>query len=296
MNGRVIVLGNAAIDLIQRVERLPVPGQTVVATATERCPGGKGLNQAVAAARAGVPVRFVAGIGADADGAELRAALSRETGLDTVWLASPVPTDLSVLWVGADGENMIVSSIGSALSLSEQDMATALGALGRGDLLLMQGNLGGSVTSTALRLARSRGALTMLNVAPVQSQAQELAAASDVIVVNDGEAEALCPGTSGRPDLLLRGETRMAVVTRGGRDILLATPGGVASIAVPAVTAVDTAGAGDVFTGTFAAGLLQGASPEAAARRAAAAAAISVQRPGTTPSFPTREEMAAIPP
>lgn len=293
--GRVVVLGNAAVDLIQTVERLPRPGETRIATSLQRCPGGKGLNQALAAARSGAEVRFVARIGHDEDGRFLRASLAAEPGLEALWIEAPMPTDISVVWVAAGGENVIVSGIACSQWPSPDDVPDALGRIGPSDTVLLQGNLGGGATSAALKLARDAGAMSILNVAPALADARALAATSDMIVINSGEAEALAPGASRRPDLLLCGATRTVVVTRGPAPVLIADPGGLMSIPVPQVAAVDTAGAGDVFAGTMAAGLAAGVPLEAAARRAVAAAAISVQRAGTTPSFPTAAEMAAIP-
>jgi ribokinase len=292
--GRVVVLGNAAVDLIQTVERLPRPGETLIATSLLRCPGGKGLNQALAAARAGACVRFSARIGDDQEGRFLRASLADEPGLDAVWLEAPVPTDLSVIWVAAGGENVIVSSIGCSQWPSRDGVGETLVPLGPTDILLMQGNLGGGASEAALDLAREAGATSILNVAPALPHAEQLAAAADIVVVNAGEAEDLERGASRVPDKLLRGRTRIAVVTRGPGTVLIAGERSVMRVPVPKVAAIDTAGAGDVFTGTFAAGLACRMPIEAAARRATAAAALSVQRKGTTSSFPSREEMAAI--
>jgi ribokinase len=292
--GRVVVLGNAAVDVVQTVERLPRTGETLIATSLLRCPGGKGLNQALAAARAGAAVRFAARIGQDQDGLYLRTGLAEEPGLETVWLEAPVATDLSAIWVAAGGENVIVSSIDCSQWPSPHGVAEAVGPLGPADILLLQGNLGGGVTEAALNLAREAGAPSMLNVAPALADARALAAMADILVVNAGEAEALRRGASRAPERLLRGAARIAVVTRGPDDVLLAQPGGVIRVPVPRVGVVDTAGAGDVFTGTVAAGLVCRMPLAAAARRATAAAALSVQRKGTTSSFPSREEMAAI--
>ena len=106
---RVVVIGNATVDIIQRVERFPLPGETLLCGAMVVCAGGKGLNQAIASARTGAPTRLCAPVAADANGDLLVHAVAAEAGLDADWLAAPLPTDISTIWIDAQGENMIVS-------------------------------------------------------------------------------------------------------------------------------------------------------------------------------------------
>ena len=154
---RVLVIGNATVDVILSVPHLPAPGETVLADTEFRCAGGKGLNQAVASARLGVPTTLVAAIGEDADGHFLREALLAET-LETAWLASPHPTDTSLISIASGGENAIVSTAASARWISPEAAAAAASRLKPGDILVLQGNLGEAATLAALRAARAGGA------------------------------------------------------------------------------------------------------------------------------------------
>jgi len=295
MSARVFVFGNATLDIVQSVARLPAPGETLLAHSLERCAGGKGLNQAVACARAGARTVLVAPIGDDADGRQLREAALPEMGLESRWMDVPYPTDLSSIWVSDDGENVIVSSAAAARSLRERDVAAMLPDLRARDLLVMQGNLPAEVTRAAVELGRERDALTLLNTAPIDWPMGDLLPRVDIVVANVPEAERL---TGFAPEqaacALLRGATRAAVVTEGEAGALLATGGELRRVPAPAVRAVDTSGAGDVAVGTLAAFLAAGQPVEAALQGAMAAAALSVTRRGTTPSFPTRAEIAAI--
>lgn len=285
---RVLVLGNATVDLIQRVDRLPRPGETRIGSALLRCPGGKGLNQAVVAARAGADVTFVAAIGHDADAAYLRAALAAEP-LTAHWLAVDRSTDLSSIWVAAGGENMIVSSDACAESIDMAAAAPALDALGKGDWLLLQGNLSATTTRESAVRARQRGAFVAFNPAPIKADLAAVLATVDVVVLNEVEAETL-----GGVAAVLGGGARIVLLTRGAAGATIHAPSGAQDIAAPRVDAVDTAGAGDVVVGTLVALLSRGATPARAAVIAVAAASRSVTREGTLPSFPSRAEMAAL--
>jgi ribokinase len=293
--GRVVVVGNATVDLIQRMPALPRPGETVLADALERCAGGKGLNQAVAAARAGATVRLIAPIGDDPDGAFLRAALASETGLTAEWHACPAPTDVSAIWIAEGGENMIASSAMAARSLTPEHVAAGLAALAPGDALVLQGNLTADATLAAARLGRDRAARVVLNTAPIAWDMRPLLPLVDVVVANEPEALSLT-GLGGAPALeALRALGAVcAIVTRGADGALLDAGGGIMPIAAPRVRAMDTAGAGDVTVGTLAAGLAAGGTVADALRLAVAAASLSVTRLGTTPSFPTRAEIAQL--
>src|SRR4051794_22808590 len=164
---RVLVLGNATLDVIQRVDRLPAPGETVLASSTARCAGGKGLNQAVAAARTGAPTLLVAPIGSDSEAAFLAGSLQGEVGLDVNWLVHDAPTDLSSIWVAMSGENVIVSSARCAHAVTPDQARDICATLAAGDVLLMQGNLSLEATRAAAQTAQARGATRILNTAPI---------------------------------------------------------------------------------------------------------------------------------
>ncbi|MDB5818880.1 MAG: phosphomethylpyrimidine kinase family protein [Rhizobacter sp.] len=305
---RVVVLGNATIDQIMRVRRLPVPGETLLAHDMIRCAGGKGLNQAVAAARTGADVLLVAPTGRDTDAAFLADSLGGETKLAAQWLTCDAPTDLSSIWVADDGENVIVSSAGCAHSVTPEQAARLCDTLVAGDILLIQGNLGAEATLAAAETARARGAPCVLNTAPITweiPEMQSLLPLCDIVIANAGEAAALTGGAgaagadasaagAGTGAALHALGVKTAIVTLGPEGAVIADRHGERMLHAPAVASVDTAGAGDVFVGTLVGLLASGHALDVAARTAVAAASLSVTRRGTTPSFPTEGEVAML--
>ncbi len=291
---RVFVLGNATLDGVQRAPRLPKPGETLLGGPVHRCPGGKGLNQAVASARTGAPTVLVAPVGGDADAEVLRTAAAGEEGLVARWIAGPAPTDYSAIWVAADGENAILSSAAAAQGLGADEALEALDDLAADDLLMLQGNLSRDVTAAAAAFARRRGGRTVLNTAPIAWDMASVLDAFDVVVANEGEALAL----TGEPDAphaaRVLGAGRIAVLTLGAAGAVLARGARLDRVAAPAVRALDTAGAGDVLAGVFAGLLARGGAVERALAVAVVAASIAVTRHGTVPSIPTRREIADL--
>jgi ribokinase len=291
---RVFVLGNATVDQVHSVERLPAPGETVLARNIARCAGGKGLNQAVAAARTGAHVTLAAPAGRDADAALLAESLVGETGLETLWLAKDAPTDLSSIWVAEGGENVIVSSAGCARSVTPDEAIRLCGTLASGDFLLMQGNLSAQATLAAAESAKARGAFCVLNTAPIAWDMHALLGLCDIVVANAGEAAILTAGAEDVGMALRAHGAGTAIVTLGPKGALIAGKDGQLTIAAPIVAAVDTAGAGDVFAGTLVGLLATGHPLGLATQTAVAAASLSVTRRNTTPSFPTRGEIATL--
>lgn len=292
---RVVVFGNATVDIILDVERLPAPGETLLSRGLLRCAGGKGLNQAISAARTGARTVLAAAIGGDQEATFLRATLAGEDGLETRWKVTAEPTDLSTIWVASSGENAIVSSAACARSLESGHVAGLIGELDPSDILLVQGNLTAGATLAAMRHARGHGARVVLNTAPIAWDMGDVLALADVVVANEPEALALTglAGEAAVRALLARGP-KTAVLTLGARGALLGGAGGVAVLPAPAVTAIDTAGAGDVMAGTLAAELAVGREIGEAVALAVAAASLSVTRHGTSPSFPTAAEIDAL--
>jgi ribokinase len=291
---RVLVLGNATLDVIQRVERLPAPGETVLAQTTARCAGGKGLNQAVAAARTGAETLLVAPIGRDAEAAFIADSVKDETGLTVNWLACDAPTDLSAIWVATGGENVIVSSADCARSVTSDQARSLCGTLSAGDVLLMQGNLSADATRSAAQTAQARGAKCVLNTAPIAWDMREILGLFDIVIANEGEAALLTAGSPSPAASLCAGGARTVIITLGAHGALILDNGTETMIDAPQVNAVDTAGAGDVFVGTLAGLLANGLALSMAVTIAVAAASLSVTRPNTTPSFPSRAEIAAL--
>ena len=289
---RVFVLGNASIDLTLRVPRLPAPGETLIAAGVARAPGGKGLNQAVMAARAGAMVHFCAPLGIEPEAALVRHALATERMAAIRLPNVGAPTDLSTLLVADDAENCIISAGNCSAALAPAAIEVFVSEVGAGDLLLMQGNLSQATTLHAAMLARARGASIVLNAAPLRWDYAPLLPLCDLVVANRGESATLTGYDD--PELaasVLRG-TGSAIVTLGARGCVVATPEEVCHHPAVRSRAVDTTGAGDVFCGVLVAAIAAGRTE--AVRIAQRAAALSVARPGCFTAFPTAEELGGM--
>ena len=293
---RVHVVGNVCIDTTFRLDRLPEAGETRNATSHADGLGGKGANQAVAAARTGVTVTLWAAIGRDTHGAWIRETLAGEIG-DACLTAFDLPTDRSTVAVDAKGENTIISGVSCAMAFDPLTQTSLLGRIEPGDVLIMQGNLPRAVTEASLRAARSKGLKTILNASPLAAVRTEFGNV-DVVIINEGEAQAisgLLVATDAAAKILELG-ARSVVVTLGSRGCLLLTSAGAAPIHIqaPKVEAVDTSGAGDVLCGIFAGCLARGLRPQNALRIAVEASALAVTRPGTLSSCPTAKELSVL--
>lgn len=293
---RVHVVGNVCIDTTFRLDRLPEAGETRNATSHADGLGGKGANQAVAAARTGVTVTLWAAIGRDTHGAWIRETLAGEIG-DACLTAFDLPTDRSTVAVDAKGENTIISGVSCAMAFDPLTQTSLLGRIEPGDVLIMQGNLPRAVTEASLRAARSRGLKTILNASPLAAVQAEFENV-DVVIINEGEAQSisgLLVATDAAAKILELG-ARSVVVTLGSRGCLLLTSAGAAPIHIqaPKVEAIDTSGAGDVLCGTFAGCLARGMRPQNALRIAVEASALAVTRPGTLSSCPTAKELSVL--
>lgn len=299
--GRVIVVGSINIDLVANVPRLPDAGETVTGGRFARHDGGKGANQAVAAARLGARTWFVGAVGDDAFGLDARSALAAD-GVDTTELMT-LPgeaTGVALILVAADGENVIAVAGGANEALTAEHVAAALDRLapGPGDVVLVGHEIPTATATEALRRARAVGALTVFNPAPADGVTPETLSLTDVLTPNRGEAAQLLAG-EGRADALaadllgaLAGGGHV-LITLGGDGARLYGQGVTTSIPAPAVAVVDTVGAGDTLNGALAAGLAAGLDLETAAWRAVTAAAIAVTRAGAREGMPTAGALAA---
>ncbi len=272
--GKVVVIGNAGLDLGLAVPHLPKPGETLVGTPSPRAPGGKGLNQAVVAARYGARVTFCAPLGNDAgEAAEIEAHLAREDFDSLILPRLPYPTDFSLLMVLPNGENSIVSTSACSLALTLEQARPALRDLTHDDVVLVQGNLSLETTGAILAAAPR----SIFNPAPFWPGAEKLAAQASFVIANEVEAQALGAGEA-------------AIVTLGAGGCRWR------GHAFPAerVAARDTTGCGDTFCGVIAAALAGGASVEAAIGAAQKAAALTATRPGAFAALPSRDELKSI--
>jgi ribokinase len=289
------VIGNAAVDSVIRVERFPRPGETIVALGASEDLGGKGVNQAVVAARCGAPVRLVAPIGDDPLGERIRSSLARE-GVQTDGVTtSPYGTDRCVITVDRRGENTILSLIEAARHFDPLAETRLESWIRPGDFVVMQGNLRSNVTRDCLTLSRSKGATTVLNPSPTYAAQDYDWTVVDLVLVNRGEATELGGGGAEEAarELCKRGAGAV-VLTRGAYGAAFFSAEDTFHVAALKVTAIDAVGAGDVFCGVLIAGNAMGRDWRDALGAASEAASISVTRKGVLASFPSREEMAGI--
>ena len=304
---RVTVLGSLNMDISVTVPRLPEPGATVLGSVARFTPGGKGANQAVAAARLGASVRMAGCVGDDDFGRQLLAALRREkVDAGGVRVAAGVPTGLAMISVDQAGENIITVASGANHEVAGSEVAAAVLAGGPGghpdEVLVICAEI--PVPAITAALARARDRTSILNLAPVPPEAAGIVAGEhpDWLVVNETEAGAvlgrpvsgLAEAAAAAQDLVGAG-VRHAVVTAGAHGAALADgPGPAETVQAFRVEAVDTVGAGDTFVGALAVALAAGVPAAEAVRAAAAAGAAAATRPGAQAGLPRPEDIRAV--
>ncbi|MFC8296431.1 ribokinase [Micromonospora orduensis] len=287
---RVVVVGSANMDLVAMAPSLPRLGETMLGTDFVMVPGGKGANQAVAAARAGASCAFLGAIGSDAFGVTLKARITA-AGVDTGQLRVVYGTSgVALVMVNAQGENAIVVTPGAndaLVGLTDEELATVRGA----DVLVAQLEIPVQTVTAAATAARAAGTRVILNAAPARDLPPELFAAVDLLVVNEGEAQALTGRGREEPRALLDLVPR-AVLTDGGAGAWYVDRDG-ADVHVPAfqVDVVDSTAAGDAFTAALAVGWGEGRDLVDAVRWASAAGAACVRRLGASVALPQRAEI-----
>ncbi len=300
---QIIVVGSHTPGIFLRVKRVPRAGETVIGwDYQEPMDGGKGSNQAIAAARLGARVSFVGCVGRDRIG-DTGERWMREAGVDTRWLLRSEKTASGVGFIMLDenGVPAMVTSLGASAELSESDVDRSLAAMKGASVLLTQFEIKPAVAIYAARTARLLGMTTIINPAPAVEFMDGLKWAS-ILIPNETEAKILLgmdPSAKIDPVILARqlrehSQAETVVVTLGEKGIAGADAAGEWLAAPPPVRAVDTSGAGDVFCAALAVGLVQGETVRQASRKACAIAALSVTKPGTIPSFPSREEAEAF--
>ncbi len=302
----IVVFGSINVDLVVRVPSLPRPGETVLAPDYRAMAGGKGANQAVAAARAGTATRMVGCVGRDGFAPTALATL-REAGVDVSGVAAvDTPTGCAMICVDADGRNQI--AVASGANRAARRAQVDDGMLGPGTTVVLQLEVDRDETLAVARRARSRGARVVLNGAPAMALPREAASAIDVLVMNEVEATMLAAGAGlAATDVIAaaRGLAESwdvtAVVTLGNQGARAFEPGsferGAAwRVGVLAVDPVDTTAAGDAFVGVLAAALDAGEDLPAALRRASVAGGLACQTVGAQPSLPEKTMIdAALP-
>lgn len=307
----IVVVGSLNVDVVVPLDRLPDPGQTVLSSADHsRAGGGKGANQAVAAARLGRRVAMVGAVGDDPEGQWLTGLLATE-GVDTsAVLRAPRPTGQAIVLVTADGDSTIAVSSGANMWLAAQHLRPYAELIGDAAAVLLQQEIDAAVVSAAVAAARG---LVVVNPAPARPIDAATLARVDVLVPNRGELAALADAGSladaastegtdpSTDDVAVLAAMARSLGTRGPVVVTLGADGALVVTAdrehlVPAerVAAVDATGAGDTFCAALADALLDGASIDDAARWASRAAAVTVTRPGAMASAPRRAEVLAV--
>jgi ribokinase len=300
-DARIVVVGSHAPGLFLRVKRVPRAGETIIGwDYQEPMDGGKGSNQAIAAARLGAPVSFVGCVGQDriGDDGEL---WMREAGVDTRYLRRSASTSSGVgfIMLNDDGVPAMVTSMGANAELSTQDIDTALAHLPGAAVLLTQFEIDPQMALYAARAARQRGMIAIVNPAPAPTVPVPDLAVASILTPNETEAKVLLgldPEDSLAPvelarQLIAQSGVAQLLITAGEKGVVGADQSGIWEIRPPAIEVEDTSGAGDVFCAALAVGLAEGKPLKPAAAWACAAATLSVAGAGTIPAFPTRVEV-----
>lgn len=287
----ITVIGSIGYDLTTISHRLPSPGETLVGTGFVSAPGGKGANQALAAMRANSDTQMIGAVGNDAFAPQALELLDKG-GVDLSRVkTSPTATGIALIFVGGTGENMIVIAQGANATVTPDDIATS--AINKGDYVLLQLEIPTPTVAMAIKLAKEKGAISILNTAPFHVDAVALMADADITVANETEFDLAADA------MALQGADRKAkmaafvaktgksiIVTLGGDGVLAVTPSGDYTASALKITPVDTVGAGDTFCGYLGAGLAQGLSLESAMARAAAAGSMACTKAGAQPAIP----------
>ena len=299
---RVCVVGSYNTDLMTRTVRMPAAGETVMGHSFRLGPGGKGSNQAVAAARLGAEVSFVGKIGRDEFGEDALAFLTRE-GIDTSMLLRTEASHTGTAHIIVDdrGENLIVVSPGANMLLCPEEVDAAADVIAMADVVLCQLEVPLETTARAMRLAKSGKAKVILNPAPALPLEDSLLALADILTPNETEAEAIAALPVRGMDQAVRAAAALAgrgagsvVITLGPQGALVYAARDSKLIQARKVEALDTAGAGDSFSGALAVAVAEGQPLLNAVRFAILAASLAVTRVGTAPSMPWRHEVDAL--
>lgn len=300
MGKKVTVFGSFVVDLMGRSPHLPVPGETVKGSIFKMGPGGKGFNQGVAAHKAGADVTMVTKLGEDAF-ADVALNTMKDLGMDTkrIFRTGQTETGCALIMVDENtSQNEIVVILGACDTITDKEVESISDLLDESEFLLTQLETNISSVEKVIDIAYEKGVKIILNTAPVQPVSDSILSKVDLITPNEVEAEILTgipvdgEENAGRAaDYFFEKGVKNVLITLGGKGVYLATPEKRGILPAYRVNAVDTTGAGDAFNGGLVAALAEGKDLWEAASFANALAAISVQRIGTTPAMPDREEI-----
>jgi ribokinase len=299
MGSRIVVVGSSNTDMIIKVDRIPKPGETVIGGEFSTAAGGKGANQAVAAARAGGKVTFVARVGDDMFGRQaVEGFVADEINVSHVLQDSDAPSGVALIFVDERGENSIAVASGANARLTPLDVLAARQAISSADVLVMQLETPLETVRAAAELANEHNVRVILNPAPAQRLGEEILRHISVLTPNETEAELLTgvevsseTDAEAAASLLFTLGVEAVLITLGPRGAFILDADHRELVHGFQVEAVDTTAAGDVFNGALAVALADRRSLAEAARFASAAAALSVTKLGAQPTAPTREEI-----
>lgn len=300
MSGTIVVVGSLNMDMVVRVPRHPGPGETILGEDFNTFPGGKGANQAVAAARLGAAVKMIGRLGADAFGDALLETLQRDgVDISQVLRHPGVKTGVAMISVDADGQNSIVVAPGANARLTAEDISAAESVFTDAAVVVLQLEIPLPAVKRAAELGKKYGAKVVLNPAPAQPLEDSLAKLVDYIIPNQSELAILInsfqEGSVERAAARLKDKGFQKVVVTLGENGAFFLEGD-RNLYLPTfpVTVVDTTAAGDAFVGAFSVALSEGISIEKAILWGNAAGALAVTRPGAQPSLPAREEVERL--
>jgi ribokinase len=296
-NPSVVVLGSVNMDFIYQVKQLPSPGETIAASHYFQAAGGKGANQAVAAARQGANVNFIGCIGADDTGQAVRSGLQREgISVEHLTIVDASPTGIASIYVDDSAQNNIVVVAGANACVNVENIRAATVPISEASCLLCQFETPIESFVAAAKIARANKTTVILNPSPMLSIEQSIFELVDVLILNELEAKQVTQ----QGDILLAAKTLLkygilhVIVTMGSRGVMHSSNDAKAmhrQYSAFTVNAIDSTGAGDTFAGTFAAAIAQGMDVKIAIQRAQAAAAICVTQRGAQPSIPHSAEV-----
>ncbi|MCC2672876.1 MAG: ribokinase [Armatimonadetes bacterium] len=299
---KIVVVGSTNVDMVVKSTQIPRPGETVLGGAFTMVPGGKGANQAVAAARMGADVTFVARIGSDAFGNQALEGFAAE-GIRTDYVVrdSEAAHGVALILIDQTGENAIAVAPGANARLTAEDVKRAEAAFAECDVVLLQLEVPLPAVQAAAALAKRHGKKLILNPAPYLAVPNSLLAAVDILTPNETEAEMLLgggeaglSGVAGTAEELLRRGVGCVIVTLGREGVFVVRPEGQYHLAGRRVKTIDTTAAGDAFSGALAVAIAEGIEFRTAVKYAVAASALTVTRLGAQSSLPARAEVEAL--
>jgi len=302
MGNKIVVVGSSNTDMIVKLPHLPKPGETVSGGAFSTAAGGKGANQAVAAARAGAEVGLVAHVGEDSFGEQAIAGFVGD-GIDVghVTRDSAAPSGVALIFVDDKGENCIAVAPGANATLTPEDVEATQELITGADVMVMQLETPVETVERAAAIAREHGVRVILNPAPARPLSDEILSKVSILTPNESEAELLTgiqvsddQGAEEAAKALVARGVETVILTLGSRGAFVFESGSGEMVPGFVVKAVDTTAAGDVFNGSLAVGLAEGKPLTQAVRFANAAAALSVTKLGAQPSAPSRSEIEAF--